>query len=63
MSGRTTAVVVLVMMMAACVIAVVVGFRQRAGWALDVMRWMTKFVFSPVAMNRAGRPGAYAGGS
>ncbi|MEX0985200.1 MAG: nitroreductase [Actinomycetota bacterium] len=61
MSGLTTTVVVLVMIMAACVIAVVVGFRRRAGWALDFMRWMTKFVFNPVSMKRAGRPGAYAG--
>ena len=45
----------------ASVIAVFVGFRMRAPWALDVMRWMTKLVFNPYQMRRAGQPGAYAG--
>jgi deazaflavin-dependent oxidoreductase (nitroreductase family) len=60
-TGTLIAAVVVVVMMAAFVIAVVIGFRRRAAWALDVMRWMTKIVFNPVEMKRAGRPGAYAG--
>lgn len=42
-------------------LAVFVGFRRRAAWALDVMRWTTKVVFNPVEMRRAGDPGAFAG--
>jgi deazaflavin-dependent oxidoreductase (nitroreductase family) len=43
------------------VLAVVIGFRARAPWAMDVLRWLTKFVFNPRFMRTAGRPGAYAG--
>jgi hypothetical protein len=55
------AVVVVIVLLGAGIFAVFVGFRRRAPWALDTMRWMTKFVFNPFAMTRAGHPGAFAG--
>jgi deazaflavin-dependent oxidoreductase (nitroreductase family) len=43
------------------VLALVIGFRARAPWAMEVLRWLTKVVFNPRYMRTAGRPGAYAG--
>ncbi len=54
-------VLVLLALFAVAVLAVFLGFRARAPWALDIMRWMTKLVFNPYQMRRAGRPGAFAG--
>ena len=51
--------VLLVVVVAA--LAVFVGFRARAPWAIDVLRWVTKFVFNPYYRRTAGRPGAFAG--
>jgi hypothetical protein len=60
-SGIVAVVVVIVLLLGACVLAVFFGFRRRAPWALDALRWMTKVVFNPFEMKRAGRAGAYAG--
>ena len=49
-------VVVIVVLLGAGMLAVFVGFRRRAPWALDALRWMTKVVFNPFEMKRAGRP-------
>lgn len=54
-------IVVIVLLLGAGMLAVFVGFRRRAPWALDALRWMTKVVFNPFEMKRAGHPGAYAG--
>lgn len=61
MGAIQSVLLVLVILFGACVLAVFLGFRARAPWALDVMRWMTKLVFNPYQMRRAGRPGAFAG--
>ena len=53
--------IVLLLLAGMAVLVVFIGFRRRASWALDVMRWMTKVVFNPVQMRTAGRPGAFAG--
>ena len=53
--------IVLLLLAGMAVLVVFIGFRHRAAWALDVMRWMTKVVFNPVQMRTAGRPGAFAG--
>jgi F420H(2)-dependent quinone reductase len=52
-------VVVLLVVVAA--LALFIGFRARAAWALDGMRQVTKFVFNPLYRRTAGRPGAFAG--
>jgi len=61
MGVALSVVLALLALFAASVIAVFVGFRLRAPWALDIMRWMTKLVFNPYQMKRAGSPGAFAG--
>jgi hypothetical protein len=43
------------------VLVLFVGFRRRSPRALDAMRWMTKYVFNPIQVRTAGRPGAFAG--
>ncbi len=55
MSGIAAVVVVIVLLLDAGMLAVFVGFRRRAPWALDALRWMTKVVFNPFEMKRAGR--------
>ena len=42
-------------------LAVFVGFRARAPWAIDALRWVTKLVFNPYYRRTAGEPGAFAG--
>jgi deazaflavin-dependent oxidoreductase (nitroreductase family) len=55
-------VVVIVLLLAGgAVLALVIGFRARAPWALDAIRWLTKVVFNPRYMRTAGTPGAFAG--
>ncbi len=61
MSGIVAVVVVIVLLLVSAMLAVFVGFRRRAPWALDALRWVTKVVFNPFEMKRAGHPGAYAG--
>jgi deazaflavin-dependent oxidoreductase (nitroreductase family) len=56
-----TVLVVVLVAAGVAILAVVIGFRRRAPWALDVLRWLTKFVFNPVYMRTAGKPGAFAG--
>ena len=43
------------------ILAVFIGFRARAPWALDVMRHVTKRFFNPSYRRTAGQPGAFAG--